>query len=228
MKRSLFFLLALLVFASCSEEEPEITLEEESPETTARTTGEFITFSNQVGKITDDDITVPISSRGVLRGGAKEYPIYLTGAGIRRKKVVIVTVNVYAAAHYVSTPKTSTADGVFRSQAKVMRFTMLRDVSADQLRDAFIESMKVNGVDIQNDPFWSQLFARLDVSVAAGQVITFAGVTDDQGMDHLIISGPKTVTAKGVGIVNTFWRQWFGIAADDGIAELKPQLLSYR
>lgn len=221
-------LFCLCVLVGCSDEEPEVSIEEESPSTASRSAGDFISFSGSVGTLKEGDITVPIAGRATLRGRDKDYPLFLTGAGIRKKKVLIVTASVYAAASYVSSQGVSTVDGVFRSQSKVLKLTMLRDVSADQLRDAFTESMKVNGVDVQKDPFWSQLFARLDQDIAAGQTVTFAAVTDEQGMDHLIITGPKTVTAKGVGLVSQFWRMWFGRPADDGIAELRPALLSYR
>jgi hypothetical protein len=223
---ALLFLL-FLALTGCSEEEQEISIEESNSEGAGRSAGDFISFTQSVGKLGENGITVAIAGRGTLRGD-RDYPLYLTGAGIRRKKVLIVTVPVYVLASYASDQGVKTSDGIFRSQAKALRLTLLRDVSADQLRDSFKEAMKVNGVAVENDSFWSQLFARLDSDVSAGEIITFASVTDDEGMDHLIVAGRKTLTAKGVGLGNQFWRMWLGIPVDDGVAELKRSLVSGR
>ncbi len=77
------------------------------------------------------------------RVGASE--LVLNGAGIRTR----VIFKVYVGALYLAEKKSAAADVVALAGAKRVALTLLRDLSAEQLKEAFDEGMKANSSDAE-------------------------------------------------------------------------------
>jgi hypothetical protein len=147
-------------------------------------------------------------------GGAPK--LFLTGAGVRKKKVALFNVNVYVAAHY-----SDVAGKAEAGKVHALELTFLRDLSAEQVRGAFQESLKANGAD-PNTGALKTVLAKIDMPMPKGTSLTLLGI----GGDKLQIETPTGTTLSGEGpaLVTDFWKIWFGKPADSGLADLKPQL----
>jgi hypothetical protein len=68
----------------------------------------------------------------------------LNGMGLRKKRILIATVDVYVAGFYVETPSKNATELISSDQSKRMTLYMLRDLSKDKITDALREGFEKN------------------------------------------------------------------------------------
>lgn len=158
-------------------------------------------------------------------GAAK---LFLTGAGVRKKKVALFNVNVYVASSYTdkpgALPAASPMDGIAKSKVNALQLTFLRDLSADQVRGAFGESLTHNGADPAS-PALAAILSKLDMPMPKGSTLTFLGVRGDKG-EKIWVEAPggKMLSSEGPSVARDFWQIWFGKPADGGLDSLRGEL----
>ncbi|MCY4755671.1 chalcone isomerase family protein [Pelomonas aquatica] len=153
--------------------------------------------------------------------GGKE--LKLNGAGVR----VRIVVKVYAMALYLTEKKTTTA-GVLESSGP-RRFTLglLREVTGDELGQAFMAGITANTDKAERSKFVNQLaqFGEAFVSIPQakkGDIITVDWVPDTgtvMALNGKQIGDPL----KDVGFYNAVLKIWLGDKPVD--STLKPELL---
>lgn len=164
-----------------------------------------------------------------VKAGDKTATLTLSGAGIRQKTKVFLTFNVYSVSSYVEDVATlrrakSPLEGARAQKVKALKLTMLRNLSAAELRTAFEEALLANGVDL-NAEHVQGVFAQWQSGMTRGQSATLVGYEKANGDEMLQIEIPtKTITVEGKSAANDFWKIWFG-EGDEHIKALQKQLV---
>lgn len=171
---------------------------------------------------------VPIYSQARISSSAQAPLLNLTGAGIRKKKVLFLKVDVYVAAHYLDASVTlqpeSPMESVTKAKAKVMELTFLRDVDSKKIRDAFMGSLTKNEVDLESAAV-KEVLAKLTFDMKEKQKLVLVG-QGTGSQESLTFEAPTgTMTVKGPSIASNFWRIWFGTPDDGGLEDLKELLV---
>lgn len=150
---------------------------------------------------------------------------YRTGEGVRNKPVGISEVKVYVANSYIDSnggiPFSDPLGTLAHTNLKVMVLTMLRDVTADQIRSGWEESLTANNIDL-GDPGIKSILDQITFDIASGTEVDIIGRGDDlieiQAGDHHFYS------IREPGLTLNFWKSWFGEPCDAGMDDLKHQL----
>lgn len=177
-------------------------------------------------------LMVPVfdEAKGFYPGGPVDgTPLFLTGAGIRRKKVSFVTVDVNVAASYIdSTGGISQNDPLgtlSNTEVKAMALTMVRDVTADQIKSSFTDALKANQVDL-NKPGIKKLINEITFGAAKGETVMILGLGKNQPEKVILeTSTGKHIEASDDGVSLDLWRCWFGTPVDSLMADLKKKLI---
>lgn len=173
-------------------------------------------------------LRIPLYKSGTLVfDGVEQGPVYLTGWGLRRKTVAIVTVDVCIVASYAASKISATnpLESIKRSPREMIQLTMVRDVPGDKVMESINAALSANNVH-----FTAQQTQILNEAVSggvnAGDSITFASVTGKDGLDQIVVQSPTgKYSIKGQGLGVSVWSMYFGNPADDGLATLKQSLL---
>lgn len=159
-------------------------------------------------------------------GGLKAF---LTGAGIRKKRILFFGASVYVAASYVEgeqklSSKEPMAD-LTKRRVRVMQLTMLRDLGANQIRSAFSDSLSANGVNL-NEPAVREVLQMIKFDLKEKTTGTFVGYVRGPNAQGIIYElSDKSLRAEGEKLADQFWSIWFGNPADSGLADLKLDLV---
>jgi len=197
--------------------------------------GAILSFKGQpVQWVEASDQKIPVYSEVSLDVASTPRPpvlkLYLTGAGVRVKKVVLLRVKAYVATSYVENPslvrRETPLEGLGKNRVKAIQLTFVRNVDAGKIRSSFKDSLEANGVDISN-PVIQKVFNQLTFDMPEKSTMTLVGFQKDPKTDILVFEVPNgTFVTEGEHLVSTFWKIWFGEPADGGIAELKQELLT--
>lgn len=162
----------------------------------------------------------------------------LFGAGLRQKTIVVVPVNVYVVQFYANDPSklSRTSDGILASldtqKTVAMTLTFRRDVTANQIQDAFQEGFEANGVDTASNQVATLLDYALKSGVAkSGQVMTFVGEYLADGTTAVTFEGAhgNPMTIKGdKNFVRQVMSLWLGATTDSGLESAKKDVLRDR
>ncbi|MBI3295618.1 MAG: chalcone isomerase family protein [Deltaproteobacteria bacterium] len=157
-----------------------------------------------------------------------DYSLTLTGYGVMKKTVLIVTVDVYLAASYVTEsqfPIHSDPLGRLESApVKALQMTLVRDVSGDQLKAALADALSLNGSD-PNDPKFVSLFSPLSNGLKAGDTTLTISYTKG-GIDTVLsLTTSQSQAVQGSGLGMDIWKIWFGATDDDNSTALKNALI---
>lgn len=164
----------------------------------------------------------------VVLEGESAREVFLTGAGVRQKRV-IVNVPVYIATSYLESEegisRSDPLGSVAANATKVLQITLVRALSGDEVRGAFSESLRENGLDPE-EPGMARIFAALPETIAAGDVITIVGydLAGDEEAVRMEIGG-NAVTSTGPDLAQRLWTIWFGVPSDAGLEALKTSLI---
>jgi hypothetical protein len=164
--------------------------------------------------------------------------LHLLGAGLRKKKVAIVHVNVYVGQLYSdgATPFVRDGAGALASLAgdKTVALTMtfLRDVSADQVQGAFQDALAANNVDQTS----AQMVGFLNAVEAGGDAkngttITTIGEKLSDGTEVVTYINDQAAPVSVVGpagFVNAIMSIWLGTPSDDDLGNAKNDMMTDR
>lgn len=165
--------------------------------------------------VTASDVSIPVYSE-VLYG--PQTKLLLTGHGIREKKILIASVNVYHAASYLE------GASLEKSRVRALCLTFLRDLDSGKIRSSFGDALKENGVSLES-PEMQKLFALMSFDVKKGEKVHFIGVRGEKTDTIFFELAGKTLKAEGSQLVENFWKIWFGKPADSGLEALKKLLI---
>lgn len=150
------------------------------------------------------------------------------GEGIRKKKVAIVNVDVYKIGLYVpdSLMSESNAFTILESPTKGLVMQPLRSFGGDKLKDALLDSYKVNSVD-ENADAHKKFISLISASkINKGEEIIIFG-HKTAGTEHLYIK--RKDQFEGIqgheGFVNQVFAVWLGKPVDKQLEALKQSLL---
>lgn len=148
-----------------------------------------------------------------MRGQPED--LKLVGAGLRSKKLGFLKFKVYVAEYFKS------------ENSQMIRLTFLRDVEAEKVEGAFIDSLKANSIDLNSAPIKSFLSAVKKASKATEKsTMTIMGFKKDSSTDSIIFEDAKGQSARidaPAGFVNNIFSIWLGKASDEDLAELQKR-----
>ncbi|MGC3997383.1 MAG: chalcone isomerase family protein [Anaeromyxobacter sp.] len=148
----------------------------------------------------------------------------LNGAGLRKKKVLFVGVDVYVAGLYVEAPSKDPAALVAADAPWVVRMVFLRDVDQKAIVNAFHEGFEANSKD-QAAALAKQLDGAKQAigDVKKGQELL---VTYAPGAGTTIKGPGGEARVEGKGFADGLLRNWIGPHPTDGeLKDLKKKLL---
>jgi hypothetical protein len=154
----------------------------------------------------------------------------LSGAGVRVKAVTFLKIkaDVYLAESFLDRPLTGDQaerlGQVTEAKERAIELTMLRNLSAETIRDAFRETLEFNGVPVKEGRM-KEALDQVTAELPEKSKVRIVGVKANGGESLTVEIPGKTFTVKGDTIVSDFWKIWFGKPADDGLAKLQAQLL---
>jgi len=181
-------------------------------------------------KMSAAGVEVPLHKKAKLKipGTEQEVELFLTGAGIRSKRVGPVNAKVYIATHYLDTADVMSSsapmDSVKAAAHKVIQLTTLRALTAAQINEAFKESLVANGFNPE-EPVWKNLFEKITFDVDKNAKITLAGVNAGLPSQTIFIEHPQGEDSQtNDDFADQLWTMWFGIPVDNDMANLKRAL----
>jgi hypothetical protein len=165
-------------------------------------------------------------------------PLSLIGTGLRKKRVVLVTVRVYTARFLVSadvaakfdrTPA-GALDSLDEISAVAMHLTFERSVSAQQLSDSLRSAMNANGyrTDENRDLQALSRAIRSTGGIPSGSIGILAAFRADPVTDLVLYQAPSGTIAAikgGSGLKRALMSAWFGQPADGGLRALRDEIL---
>jgi hypothetical protein len=181
---------------------------------------------------------VNLTSSATAVVSTRSTPLHLLGAGLRKKKVAIVDVNVYVGQLYSDNASTfvRTGDGALASldanKTVALTMTFLRDVSADQVQGAFQDALAANNVDQTS----TEMAAFLNAVEAGGdakngKVITTIGEKLDDGTEvvtYVNDQAPAVSVVGPKGFVSAIMSIWLGTPSDTDLGKAKNDMMTDR
>lgn len=167
-------------------------------------------------------------------GQPTDLKMDLLGAGLRQKTILVATTKVYVAQLFSDNKAAFNRDAnlaltslIQSSNRIALRIDMLRTVSSSSLVDSFKEALAANNISLDSDLNNALNLMEKAADGVAGKSITLLMAKDnnktnlyyeDTNGDVKSMMGSADMMLKIMSI-------WLGQPADDGLAELKTQLL---
>jgi len=191
--------------------------------------GKTLKLSDAGGSMMDSGKTVTVYEEASLNSDKGKTNLKLTGAGLRKKTIAIMDVNVYVAAHYLDAATklnpSNPMESVEAASAKVMQLTFFRSLTAKEIGSALKVALEKNGVDL-NLPHLKSFFDQFEFSVSPGQTMTLIGRKMPNGVEELVLEAPgKIIKSQGPKLATEVWKGYLGVAADPGLENLKKKLI---
>jgi hypothetical protein len=159
---------------------------------------------------------VPIDASAVVTRETNGY--YLTGTGVRQKEVALFNVDVYVISHYMrDLPSTKTKGAVIAADVdKMFALRMLRELSAEQIRDALRKSFAENGYHDQTKI--NAFVAAVAKPMPKGATIT---IRYDAATKITTASakGNPPISIPGVDFMRATWSIWLGRIDQDDLGD---------
>lgn len=181
-----------------------------------------------------EGVTLAQSAKFTSSTGAVD--LKMVGAGLRKKKVLMMTVNVYVAQLFLSSPDrfTRTDSQALSSAASsniaAIQLTFVRDVPADKVQTSFMDALQANNVNVQAADVKEFLAAVTNSGDAkAGKNLTIVASRDSAGNESVVYEDTvgKVSTIKGsAGLSQKILSIWLGTPADNELGQTKAQILS--
>jgi hypothetical protein len=142
-----------------------------------------------------------------LERGAGGY--FHTGDSIRKKSLIIGSVDVYAIGHDMKElPRTKSKQAVIDLDAgKRFTWRMLRDVPAEKIQSALSEAYTKNGYG--DAAKVARLLSVLDTELKEKQLVTITYDAKPR-TTTLQVDGGRSVSVSGVDFMKATWAIWFG------------------
>lgn len=167
-----------------------------------------------------------------LDGATALTELHLTGAGNREGLFGLLP---YGVVSYISVDPASIAAGeeksklletVRNSETKLLQMTMLMDLSAKQIRNAFKDALRANDVNL-NEPAIAGLLEKIAFPFKMGLQVNIIGYAKDAHTQvvRVEVEGREALVAEGENLASNFWKIWFGIPVDDKMGDLQVKLI---
>ncbi|NUM88118.1 MAG: chalcone isomerase family protein [Bdellovibrionales bacterium] len=175
----------------------------------------------------------------ISKGGTAkvENPIALTtvGAGIRKKKVAVIRLNVYVAELLVSdgAKYVRTNEGALSSldnmQAVAFQMTFLRTVDAEKVQSSFRDGLDENDEALARRADVAQFLEAVKNGGEAVEKGTLRIVAERQGEKEIVVyentKGEAVKIVGAGGFIRALMSIWLGAPADGGLEDLKENLI---
>jgi hypothetical protein len=173
--------------------------------------------------------TVPVYSSATVQTPSGPLELLLAGKGLRKKaifKVYVAQLFVSDLAKYKRTADEA-APSIDLLNGAAIQLNFLRDVDADKIKEALVESLGTNKVDL-NEPSIKQLVdAFSNAAGVEGKTLVLAGYKFDSTTDRIVFEGAdgKQVTIDGpTGLLRKALSIWIG-TVPEAIKDLKAGLM---
>lgn len=176
---------------------------------------------------------VTLSQSATFNG---QTELKMVGAGLRKKKVLVASVNVYVVQLFLSSPDafsrtdSSALSSAVKSSTAAIQLTFVRDVPADKIQTSFVDALQANKVNVQEADVKDFLSAVSNSGDAqSGKNLTIVVSKDSAGNETLTYEDNvgKVSTVKGQpGLSQKVLSIWLGIPADAQLGDTKTQILS--
>ncbi len=177
---------------------------------------------------------VKLSNSASAKVDQKNVNLVQVGAGLRTKKILVLNIKVYTAELFVSEPLSvvkSEADilgTVSNMRTAAFQLTFLKSVEAEKVQVSFRKALAANKVEI-NSAEINQLFALIAAGGEAkeSKTMTFLINKNVDGTESLSFEDTqgKVGVVTGKNLSKSIFSMWLGIPADDGLINLKADLL---
>jgi hypothetical protein len=177
---------------------------------------------------------VKIAQSGTVLIDGNNVAVTTVGAGLRTKHVLIAKVKVYVATLMATDPTAfarkdgKALDSIASQKGAVVQLAFLRGVDAATVQSSFKEALQANNVSLNKSEINALMKAVASSGDASdGKTLTFATSSSATG-DTVVYEGTHgaaTVIRGPLGFARDVMSIWLGTPSDDGIAELKAQLL---
>ena len=135
---------------------------------------------------------------------------YHTGDGVRQKKILFASVDVYAIGHEMKElPPAKTKQAVIDADiSKRFIWKMKRDVDAEKIHNALSEAYAMNGYTDQAKI--GQFLAVFQKELKENTIVTITYDADKKATTLAVQGSPGSATVPGVDFMKATWRIWFG------------------
>ncbi|MBI4403220.1 MAG: hypothetical protein HY537_03625 [Deltaproteobacteria bacterium] len=188
-----------------------------------------VEFQGTPQVVSASGIDVKIYPQAMIHAGEVNYPVKLSGYGIRTKSVLFLDANIYMVASYVDDPALmqplNLLQGIRLSKGKVLQLTMLRSLTGEQVSKSLEDALRINGVDVSSGPV-KNVLSQFSVALPAGHSALLIGFPKADAVETLAIEFlGKDIKEEGKSLALDFWRVWFGTPVDGGIKKLQAELV---
>ncbi|WP_394849491.1 chalcone isomerase family protein [Pendulispora brunnea] len=134
---------------------------------------------------------------------------YHTGDGVRQKKILFASVDVYAIGHEMKElPPAKSKQAVIDADiSKRFIWKMKRDVDSEKIQNALSEAYAMNGYT--DKAKIGKFLAVFSKELKENQIVTIT-YDADKKTTTLQVQGGASATADGVDFMKATWRIWFG------------------
>lgn len=179
---------------------------------------------------------VPIYSTTNMKVSDKSIKLNHVGSGLRIKKIVFLKIKVYVASIFVSNlpsvkrTESEALNSIAAQPASAIKLQFTYDVDQKKIREALEESLQANGFD-PADPQINRLMELIQAGgdFKKGSTLMLGFTKDTDGYETIYIqdaSGKVSVLPNGKGLIKKVYSMWLGEPPDDGLANLKKDLIS--
>lgn len=179
---------------------------------------------------------IPIDKDASVSVADRRFELTTVGAGLRSKKVAIISVKVYVAELMVSDPSqfVRTEDGALGSLAGMsevaIRLGFVRTVDAQTVQSSFQDALAANQIDLTTPQMQAVLNAvAAGGDATEGSAMTLVGERLPDGSEVLTYEDPtgKVTSVSGpAGFVKQIFSIWLGAPSDSGVETLKKALIA--
>ncbi len=193
----------------------------------------LLTFQPGANEI--EKVKISNGASGIVENQA--IKLTTVGSGLRYKKVAFVKASVYVGELLVEDPSkfVRTLDGALPSidlqNALAIRMTMLRDVDAKKMMEAFQEGLKMNGISMDREvikDFLAAVQAGAEAKEGkAALVLIFKNPAGGESLIYEDFNGKITFMNAEKGLARTIFSIWLGKMDDAGLESLRKSLIGY-
>jgi hypothetical protein len=191
-----------------------------------------------MGETTSQKSGVDISSTATANVDGNAIPLTVVGSGLRKKKTIIGTVDVYVAQLMVGDQATYTkseADALATAgaqKAAAIRLSFVRDVPGSTVAESFLDAFDANGIDTNDADIkkFTNIVSNSGGAAKNGSLnIVFTKNADGtETVNYSNVNGSKAtdgVATGAAGFSAKILAIWLGVPADDQLKDLKAELL---
>jgi hypothetical protein len=178
---------------------------------------------------------IQVANEGTVSVEGQNLPVSIIGAGLRSKKKAMFNVKVYVAELLSSDANkfVRTSDGALNSlelsRTIALRLNFVRGVDAPTVQTSFTEALKANGVNVADQHVAQFLKAVTEggdaVSGKALTIVSQKYADKTEAVYYEDANGKVTKIHGNEGFSRKLMSIWLGTPSDDGVANLKAQII---